>query len=130
MNRSKTGPAFSSMPTKVPTTMVSTTMLPTTETNLAKSLWPEPMNEQIPDLAEAARDRVVAAAQGIVKVQRRNDGASLASLYDPLAMPADLVKAHDTLDTAVDRAFGASRRIRTNHERQRMLFEHYISLTQ
>lgn len=32
-------------------------------------------------------------------------GASLADLYNPLTMPPDLVKAHQTLDKPVDAAY-------------------------
>jgi hypothetical protein len=32
-------------------------------------------------------------------------GSSLADLYDPLTMPAGLVKAHNLLDRAVDRCY-------------------------
>ncbi len=35
------------------------------------------------------------------------EGAKLADLYDPLAMPAKLVKAHAALDRAVDRCYRA-----------------------
>ena len=33
-------------------------------------------------------------------------GYSLADLYDPLTMPAELRKAHKALDAAVDKAYG------------------------
>jgi len=39
------------------------------------------------------------------------------------------VKAHDALDTEVDKAFGASRRCRTELERQELLFARYAALT-
>jgi hypothetical protein len=31
--------------------------------------------------------------------------STLADLYDPITMPADLLKAHQALDRAVDRAY-------------------------
>ena len=36
---------------------------------------------------------------------RSDKGATLADLYDPLAMPPALVKAHRALDRAVDLAY-------------------------
>lgn len=57
--------------------------------------------------------------------QARNDkGASLADLYDPLTMPADLVKAHQNLDRAVDRAYG-KQTFKSEAERMEFLFGEY-----
>lgn len=49
--------------------------------------------------------------------------ATLADLYDPDLMPADLRKAHQTLDRAVD---GLYRRARFTSERERV--EHLFAL--
>ena len=54
---------------------------------------------------------------------------SLAQHYTALGMDPALVKAHDALDTEVDKAFGASRRCRTELERQELLFARYAALT-
>ncbi len=55
-------------------------------------------------------------------------GNSYADLYDPLAMPPALVKAHKTLDRAVDRCY---RRQPFTSDRQRVefLFALYERLT-
>lgn len=37
-----------------------------------------------------------------VRATHQTKGATLADLYDPVAMPPDLVKAHTALDRAVD----------------------------
>ena len=56
-----------------------------------------------PTDADAARRGKVEAAAGAVLAARENHpGATLADLYDPLAMPADLARAHAALDRAVD----------------------------
>ncbi len=55
-------------------------------------------------------------------------GATLADLYDPLAMPPDLVKAHAALDRAVDAAYG-KRSFASESERVAFLFERYRELT-
>ena len=53
----------------------------------------------------AQREAVEAAAQGVLDARAQHPGSSLADLYDPLTMPADLVKAHQALDRAVDRCY-------------------------
>lgn len=60
--------------------------------------WPEnPSPKQV-----AA---IEAKAQQILEVRSRFPESSLADLYDPLAMPPELVKAHQELDKAVDLAY-------------------------
>ena len=62
----------------------------------------------------------------------RFPGASLADLYDPLTMPPDLLKAHQRLDAAVDRAYlgsGGRKTYRNDAERVAFLFELYQRLT-
>jgi hypothetical protein len=57
--------------------------------------WPEaPTDKQ--------RAAVEAAAHEVLAARAASPGATLADLYDPLAMPAALVKAHANLDRAVD----------------------------
>lgn len=46
------------------------------------------------------------AAKAILEVRAKHGKASLADLYDSLAMPEDLTKAHGVLDRAVDAAYG------------------------
>lgn len=60
--------------------------------------WP------VPD--EAERNKIETLAQAVLDVRKQHPTASLADLYDPLAMPAVLVKAHDALDRAVLKAYG------------------------
>ncbi|MGH9865025.1 MAG: DNA methyltransferase, partial [Candidatus Acidiferrales bacterium] len=57
--------------------------------------WPE---------APSAKQRaaVEAAAQAVLDARKAFPDATLADLYDPLAMPPALVKAHAALDRAVD----------------------------
>jgi hypothetical protein len=54
--------------------------------------------------------------------------ASLADLYDPLTMPPELLKAHQKLDAAVDKAYEASggkKSYKSDAERVAFLFELY-----
>ncbi|MEM1012327.1 MAG: type IIL restriction-modification enzyme MmeI [Planctomycetota bacterium] len=48
---------------------------------------------------------VEAAAESVLAARDNHPDATLADLYDPLAMPADLAKAHAALDKAVDRCY-------------------------
>lgn len=54
--------------------------------------------------------------------------ASLADLYDPLTMPADLLKAHQALDKAVDAAYGY-KGANTDAARVAFLFERHQAIT-
>ncbi len=54
--------------------------------------------------------------------------SSLADLYDPLTMPPALTKAHQTLDRAVDAAYGR-KSFPGDAERVAFLFELYQQYT-
>lgn len=61
-----------------------------------------------------------------MRAQHPNE--SLASLYSPLGMHPDLIKAHEALDRLVDRAFGAKGSCHTDGERLAVLFARYAEL--
>ncbi|MGH8250659.1 MAG: class I SAM-dependent DNA methyltransferase [Steroidobacteraceae bacterium] len=82
--------------------------------------WPIPSDTQLTMLATAA--------QGVLDSRSAHPEATLAELYDPLSMPASLVKAHQTLDRAVDAAYGR-KDFKTEAERVAFLFERYQALT-
>ena len=50
-----------------------------------------------------------------------DNGATLADLYDPLYIPAPLLKAHQNLDRAVDRCY-RKEKFETERERVEFLF--------
>lgn len=54
--------------------------------------------------------------------------ASLVDLYDPITMPANLLNAHQTLDQAVDAAYGY-KGAPTDAARVALLFERYQQIT-
>ena len=60
--------------------------------------WPDPTPEQ--------RSRIEACAQAVLDARAAHPGDSLATLYDPDLMPADLLAAHHALDAAVEAAYG------------------------
>ncbi len=82
--------------------------------------WPEsPSDKQ--------RQAIEAAAQAVLDARAAFPDSSLADLYDPLAMPQALLKAHQQLDRAVDAAYGFKGR--TDAERVAFLFQRYQALT-
>jgi hypothetical protein len=81
--------------------------------------WPEPTEPQ--------RAAIEAAAQTVLDARTKFPQATLADLYDPLTMPPELVKAHQTLDRAVDAAYGKTA-FKTEAERVAFLFERYQQL--
>ena len=80
-----------------------------------------------PDAPPAQRSKVEALAQAVLDARAAHPTASLADLYDPDTMPADLRRAHAALDGAVDRLYRpaafASDRDRVEH-----LFGRYEAL--
>jgi hypothetical protein len=96
-----------------------------------------------PEVTDGERVAVEAAAQGVLDArglsQQGEKPASLADLYDPLTMPPALVKAHQKLDAAVDRAYAATaKRLwgkeapttwKTDAERVAFLFRLYAHYT-
>lgn len=60
--------------------------------------WPEAPTE-------AQKKAVDEAAQVILDCRAKYPDSSLATLYNPLTMPSDLLKAHKTLDKAVDKCY-------------------------
>jgi hypothetical protein len=67
---------------------------------------------------------VEAAAQAVLDVRAKYTTSTLADLYDPLTMPADLVKAHADLDRAVDRCY-RSAPFTSDRQRVEFLFALY-----
>lgn len=84
--------------------------------------WPE-------NPTEKQRSAVEAAAQAVLDARNRRlrAGETLADLYDPVAMPAELLKAHAALDRAVDRCY-RRQPFGTERERVEFLFARYERL--
>ena len=82
------------------------------------------------------RIAIESAAQGVLDARAAHPESSLADLYDPVAMPPDLMKAHQKLDAAVDAAYfaahaadGAKKTWRNDAERVAFLFTLYQKFT-
>lgn len=82
-----------------------------------------------PDVDADLRAKIIEAGVGVLTVRAVHPERSLADHYNPLAMDPALLRAHDALDRVVDKAFGATRALRSNEERQAILFERYQELT-
>ncbi len=84
--------------------------------------WPQ-------DLPKQKIQGVAKLAQQVLKVRERYPKSSLADLYDPLTMPADLIKAHQDLDKFVDTCYRAQP-FDTEMQRIEFLFDLYKQYTQ
>lgn len=82
--------------------------------------WPEPPSA-------SALSGLEAAAQAVLDARAQFPSATMADLYDPLSMPAALLKAHQRLDALVDKAYGKAG-LKSESERVAFLFERYQSL--
>ena len=79
--------------------------------------WPEnPTEEQKKAVEDAVR--------AVLDVRAKYPNATLADLYDPNTMPADLLKAHKVLDRVVDFCYG-KRMFKDEPERLEFLFSLY-----
>ena len=61
--------------------------------------WPIMPKDEIFNLCNSS-------ANSILEARLAHPQSNLASLYDPLSMPLDLLKAHESNDKAVDKAYG------------------------
>jgi hypothetical protein len=98
--------------------------------------WPQKPSDKHRQAIEAAAQAVLDAR---ATHQTGNAPASLATLYNPNTMPANLLDAHKALDKAVDAAYLAQekalandtpQRLKTDAERVAFLFTLYQRYTQ
>ena len=84
--------------------------------------WPEKPTEK-------KKTAVETKAQAVLDARARHTLSTLADLYDPVSMPADLVKSHADLDRAVDQCY-RSKPFTSDRQRMEFLFalyEHYTA---
>jgi hypothetical protein len=74
------------------------------------------------------RATVEAKAQAVLDARQKFPDATLADLYDPLAMPPALAKAHAELDRAVDLCYRPEK-FENDRQRVEFLFALYEKLT-
>ncbi|ANQ76035.1 MULTISPECIES: class I SAM-dependent DNA methyltransferase [Rhodococcus] len=82
----------------------------------------------MPIITSSQRQSITDAASLIVGARKAHRGLSLARMYDPLAMPSDLLAAHDEVDRVIDKIFGRVD-VRDEADRQKVLFRNYAILT-
>jgi hypothetical protein len=81
--------------------------------------WPNPTEKQTAVIEKAARE--------VLDNREQFLNSSLADLYDPVAMPSSLFKAHQKLDIAVEAAYDRS--FDDDSQRVAYLFELYQKLS-
>ena len=94
--------------------------------------WPDLSSNQPPAHTGRAQAAIETAAQAVLDARAQFPDSSLADLYDPLSMPPALVKAHQKLDAAVDKAYelgGGRKSYKNDAERVAYLFELYQQYT-
>ena len=84
-----------------------------------------------PSVRPSQQARIEALAQAVLDARAlpKNATSTLADLYDPDTMPAELRKAHRDLDAAVDKLYH-SRPFVSDRERVEHLFPLYEALVQ
>jgi hypothetical protein len=85
-----------------------------------------------PNATTRQRERLEEKARAVLLARQRHlpprGMAALADLYDPLAMPPELLRAHTELDRAVDKSY-RSEEFHSDRERVEFLFSLYEKLT-
>jgi hypothetical protein len=86
-----------------------------------------------PKADEAQQKQISNLADGVLEVRAQllppKGRSTLADLYDPLTMPADLLKAHHKLDAAVDKAY-RKEPFKSARERVEFLFKLHSEITE
>ena len=82
----------------------------------------------VPKLTEKNKEDLNRCAEDILLAREAHFPATIADLYDPEKMPADLRAAHDRNDETLERIY-IGRRFRNDTERLEKLFELYTKMT-
>ncbi|MBN9888524.1 class I SAM-dependent DNA methyltransferase [Salipiger abyssi] len=82
----------------------------------------------IPKLTEKNKEDLTRCAEDILLAREAHFPATIADLYDPEKMPADLRAAHDRNDEVLERIY-IGRRFKNDTERLEKLFELYTKMT-
>lgn len=82
----------------------------------------------VPNLTEKNKADLSRCAEDILLAREAHFPATIADLYDPEKMPADLRAAHDRNDEVLERIY-IGRRFRNDTERLEKLFELYTKMT-
>ena len=83
------------------------------------------------EATESQKKEIANLAQAVLDSRQEYADCTLAQLYDPdnsYLFPA-LMKAHQALDSAVDKIYGMPRDCKTDDERLQILFDRYVEMT-
>ena len=82
-----------------------------------------------PEVSETQKSKIRELAQAVLDARAKFPDATLADLYDPDTMPAELRKAHHKLDEAVDALYkrGGFQSDRERVEHLFMLYEKLVT---
>ncbi len=83
----------------------------------------------VPKLTDKNKEDLTRCAEDILLAREAHFPATIADLYDPEKMPADLRAAHDRNDEVLERIY-IGRRFKNDTERLEKLFELYTKMTQ
>ena len=81
-----------------------------------------------PDLDAAKKEKLTKLGQTILDARELHPQSTLADLYDPLTMPANLRKAHDANDKTVDQLY-RKETFKSDRERVEFLLARYEQIT-
>jgi len=81
----------------------------------------------VPQLTDKNKDDLTRSAEGILLAREAHYPATIADLYEPNTMPADLREAHDRNDEILERIY-IGRRFRNDTERLETLFDLYTKM--
>jgi hypothetical protein len=82
----------------------------------------------VPTLTEKNKADLTRCAEDILLAREAHFPATIADLYDPEKMPADLREAHERNDEVLERIY-IGRLLRNDTERLEKLFELYVKMT-
>jgi hypothetical protein len=85
-------------------------------------------NFPVPSLTEKNKADLIRCAEDIMLAREAHFPATIADLYDPDNMPADLREAHERNDEVLERIY-IGRRFKNDTERLEKLFELYTKMT-
>lgn len=78
------------------------------------------------DFSKGDRAAIVQGGKKLLAARAKHPGVSLADLYEPLATPPDVVKAHEAIDKAVDRLFDSRKRKWDHDSRMEHMLDRYV----
>lgn len=82
----------------------------------------------VPTLTEKNKTDLTRCAENILLAREHHFPATIADLYDPEKMPADLRAAHEHNDEVLERIY-IGRRFKNDTERLEKLFDLYTKMT-